>query len=369
VLSSTAAFGRTKDPVPSYLKEYDGLWQSDPHKAALAWFNNAKFGLFMHYGLYSILGRGEWVQFREKIPVLEYEKLTARFTAKAFDADFITDLALEAGMKYVNLTSKHHEGFCLFDTGHGNWNSVAVAGRDLCGELAEQCHKKGLGCFFYYSLLADWHNPYFYPRKFNPIARPDYKTKPAQYKFEKDEDFQKYLDDAVGHIRTLLTNYGSVAGIWIDPLMGYYGRPGLFPMADIYAGIRARQPQCLISAKQGITGTEDFASPEPSGRSLTDTIRKRYGDAAAEIAAKAWAANKAKHNEICDSLPPDVWGYIKVDDGKHKSADQVMAMLETANDMDANLLLNTGPLPDGSIHPEDVTTLREVGKRLRNRRG
>ena len=366
VLSPTASSGGEKPPAPSYLKGYEDLWQADPRKAALAWFKDAKFGLFMHYGLYSLLGRHEWVQFREKIPVPEYEELTKQFTAKAFDADFITDLALEAGMKYVNLTSKHHEGFCLFDTGKGNWNSMAVAGRDLCGELAEQCQKKGLGCFFYYSLLADWHHPYFYPRKFNVIARPDYEIEPAQYQFAKDEDFQKYLDEAIGHINTLLTRYGSVAGIWLDPLMGYYGRPDLFPMTEIYAGIRALQPQCLISAKQGITGTEDFAAPERSGNSLTDTIRKRYGDTAADISAKAWAANKDKHNEICDTLQPNGWGYIKEDDGKHKTADQVMVMLQMANVRDANLLLNTGPLPDGSIHPEDVHTLKEVGKLLKS---
>lgn len=365
-LTSRRALGENPPPVPSYLGDYADLWTSDPHAAALAWFRDAKFGLFMHYGLYSLLGRHEWVLYKEKIPLPEYEKLTGQFNAKDFDADFITDLAAEAGMKYVNLTSKHHEGFCLFDTGKGTWNSVAVAKRDLCGELAEQCRKKGLGCFFYYSLLADWHHPYFYPRKFNTIARPDYETEPEAYKFEKDEDFQIYLDDALGHIDTLLTNYGPIAGIWIDPLMGYYGRPDLFPMADIYARIRAKQPQCLISAKQGITGTEDFAAPERSGKSLTDTIRKRYGDAAAVIAEKAWAANKDKHNEICDTLQPHGWGYMKEDDGKHKSPDEVVAMLETANGLNANLLLNTGPLPDGAIHPEDVRTLRAVGEHLLN---
>ena len=364
LLSNTAG-AETTQPVPAYLAGYKDLWQSDPHAAALAWFKDAKFGLFMHYGLYSILGRHEWVQYKEKIPLPEYEKLTTQFTAKNFDADFITDMAAEAGMKYVNLTSKHHEGFCLFDTGKATWNSMAVAGRDLCAELAEQCQKKGLGCFFYYSLLADWHHPYFYPRKFNTIARPAYESEPSAYKFEKDEDFQIYLDEALGHIDTLLTNYGPIAGIWIDPLMGYYGRPDLFPMADIYARIRAKQPQCLISAKQGITGTEDFAAPERSGHSLTDTIRKRYGDNAAAIAEKAWASNKDKHNEICDTLQPHGWGYIKADDGKHKTPDQVMEMLEKANSLNANLLLNTGPLPDGSIHAEDVATLKAVGERLR----
>ena len=351
--------------VPAYLQDHASLYATDPHAAALEWFGKAKFGLFMHFGLYSLLGRHEWVMFREKIPVPEYEKLADRFRPDKFDADFITDLALDAGMKYVNLTSKHHDGFCLFDAGKGRWNSVAVAGRDLCAELAEHCQKKGLGCFFYYSLLADWHHPYFYPRKYNPIARPDYAEEPEQYKFENDEDFQKYLDDALGHIRTLLTSYGPISGIWIDPLVGYYGRPDLFPMKNVYAMIRELQPQCLISAKQGITGTEDFAAPERSGHSLEATIRKRYGDKAGDIAAVAWASNKDKHNEICDTLQPRGWGYIEKDDGNHKSPDQVMDMLANASKLNCNLLLNTGPLPDGSIHHEDVATLRKVGARLK----
>ncbi len=367
-LQAGLAAGQSNIAIPAYLNEFKERYVSDPHGAALAWFKEAKFGLFMHYGLYSILGRHEWVLFREKIPLKEYEKLTEQFRPDKFDADFITDLALEAGMRYVNLTSKHHDGFCLFDTGTGAWNSMAVAKRDLCAELAEQCQKKGLGCFFYYSLLADWHHSYFYPRKFNAIARPDYKEEPEAYKFEKDEDFQRYLEEAKGHLRILLRNYGPIAGIWLDPLMGYYGRPDLFPMDAIYAMIRELQPQCLISAKQGITGTEDFAAPERSGNSLAETIRKRYGDKAGDIAAQAWAMNKDKHNEICDTLQPKGWGYIKADDGKHKTASEVMEMLKKAGERRANLLLNTGPLPDGSIHPEDIKTLKEVGDYFKNRR-
>ena len=359
------AFAGQAGAVPNYLKDYAALYTTDPHAAALKWFGDAKFGLFLHYGLYSILGRHEWVMFREQIPIPEYEKLTKQYNPKNFDADFITDMALDAGMKYVNLTSKHHDGFCLFDPGKGDWNSAAVAKRDLCGELAEQCQKKGLGCFFYYSLLTDWHHPYFYPRRFNYIARPDYKTEPAEYKFEKDEDFQKYLDDALGHIRTLLTSYGPVSGIWFDPLMGYYGRPDLFPISDVYAMIRKQQPHCLISAKQGITGTEDFAAPERSGHSLDDRIRQRYGDKAGGIAAHAWDSNKSKHNEICDTLQPRGWGYIAKDDGNHKQPDHVIEMLGAAFGMNCNLLLNAGPLPDGAIHSEDVATLKEVGRRIR----
>jgi len=351
--------------VPSYLKGYENLYAKDPHKAALAWFKDARFGLFMHYGLYSTLGRGEWVQFRAKIPVPEYEKLTERFNPEKFDADFITDLALEAGMKYVNLTSKHHDGFCLFDSSNDNWNSMAVAKRDLCGELAEQCRKKGLGCFFYYSLPMDWHHPYALSREYGQYYRPDYAVKPEQYKFEKIEDFQNYLNDAKGHIRTLLNNYGPVAGIWFDTCTGYYMQSDLFPLEEIYAMIRKIQPQCLISFKQGCTGTEDFAAPERSGHSMANTIRKKYGDKPGDLAAHAWEQNKSKHNEICDTLQPGGWAYSIKDDGKHKTPDQVMEILQTANGKNCNLLLNTGPLPDGSIHSEDIATLKEVGKRLR----
>ncbi|MFC1766470.1 alpha-L-fucosidase [Planctomycetota bacterium] len=351
--------------VPSYLKGYEDLYAQDPHKAALAWFRDARFGLFMHYGLYSILGQGEWVLYRSNIPIPEYERLTEQFNPNEFDADFITDLALEAGMKYINLTSKHHDGFCLFNSANDNWNSVAVAKRDLCRELATQCQKKGLGCFFYYSLPMDWHHPYSLSREFGQYYRPDYAVKPDQFKFEKVEDLQKYLDDARGHLRTLLSDYGPVAGLWFDTCTSYYMQPDLFPLKEIYAMVRKIQPNCLISFKQGCTGTEDFAAPERKGRSMATRLRNKYGDRAGDLAAHAWEQNKDKYNEICDTLQPGGWGYREGDDGKHRSPDEVIEMLKAAGDQNSNLLLNTGPLPDGSIHSEDITTLKEVGKRLR----
>ena len=115
--------------VPSYLKGYEGLYGKDPRSAALKWFRDARFGLFLHYGLYSLLGRAEWVQYHEKIPVSEYEKLKYKFTARKFDADFIADLALAAEMKYVNITTRHHDGFCLFDTKTTDFNSVESAAK------------------------------------------------------------------------------------------------------------------------------------------------------------------------------------------------------------------------------------------------
>ncbi len=362
---AAAAPAQTK--VPSYLVGYEKRYSEAPRKAAQAWFADAKFGLFMHYGLYSLLGRGEWVMFHEKIHVAEYEKLKPQFTAKNFDADKITDLALDAGMKYINLTARHHDGFCLFETATQDYHSVASpAKRDLIGELTDQCAKKGLGMFAYYSYGADWRHPYFYPNEYCRMARPHYSEPEARYKWEKPEDFQHYLDYAHTQIRELLTNYRPLAGIWFDPIMPYYAKPEWFPIDETYAMVRKLQPQVLISYKQGANGTEDFAAPERSGASLADRVAKQgYGPESVAIARKAWGSNQSKHNEICDTMQPHVWGYQAADDGKHDTPEVVVEKLAAAARQNCNLLLNTGPLPDGSIHAGDAATLRAVGKRIR----
>jgi len=352
--------------TPTYLTDHADLYQRDPRAAARAWFAEARWGLFMHYGLYSLLGRHEWVMFREAIPVSEYEKLQDNFTAEAFDADFITDLACEAEMRYITITTRHHDSFCLFDSAASDYTSAkSPAGRDLIGELAKACTDKKLGLFLYYSYALDWRHPYFYPRSIFRIARPDYPEAEPSYLWRRDEDFRHYIDFVHSQIRELLTNYGPIAGMWFDPIMGYYARPDLFPIEETYAMIRELQPQTLIAFKQGANGDEDFASPERHGHSLADRVREQIGEPQAAVAAAAWEGNKDQHNEICDTLQPGAWGYTAADDGQHIDPDTVQERLAAAVDQDCNLLMNTGPLPDGSIHPEDVATLREVGCRLR----
>ena len=135
-------------------------------------------------------------------------------------------------------------------------------------------------------------------------------------------------------------------------------------MRQGYAGF-CRSFTDSISFKQGATGDEDFASPERSGHSLADRVREQIGPAQAAVAQRAWEGNRRQHNEICDTLQPSAWGYTAADDGQHHTADEVMGMLADAHGQNCNLLLNTGPLPDGAIHPEDVQTLREVGRRIR----
>lgn len=348
--------------VPGYLKGYDSIFSLDPRKAAIDWFKDAKFGLFMHYGLYSLLGRGEWVMLTETIPVAEYAKLFDQFTADKFDADLICNMAVDAGMKYVNITSKHHDGFCLFNTKATDFNSVkAPSKRDLVYDLANACAKRDLGFFLYYSYAADWKHPYFYPREKGwSCARPDYKALESTYLFKEDADFRRYVDFVHVQLEELLSQYGPIAGIWFDPIMGYYKRPDLFPIEETYHLIRSKQPQCLISFKQGANGSEDFVAPERHVHGHTQ---------GGHIGSKIWQLNKDKPKEICDTLQPkgipgNSWGYNKYADGKHMQADDVMKMLDVAQNMDANLLLNTGPLPDGDIDPIDVKTLREVGKRI-----
>jgi alpha-L-fucosidase len=162
----------------------------------------------------------------------------------------------------------------------------------------------------------------------------------------------------------LLTNYGAIAGIWFDPIMGFYARPDLFPIQETYELVRSLQSQVLISFKQGANGTEDFAAPERSGHSLVDRVRK-MAPKWAHVAEKAWESNKTKHNEICDTLQPRVWGYKKADADKLRKTDQIVQMLRNAWTSNCNLLLNTGPLPSGAINPPEAATFRDVGRQLR----
>lgn len=348
--------------VPSFLKDYADLYAEDPREATRQWFTQAKYGLFMHFGVYSLLERGEWVMFNEAITLDEYSKLKDQFTAEKFDADFITDLVLDAGMQYVTITARHHDSFCLFDTAETDFNSVsAPCGRDLIAELADACGKKSLGLFLYYSYGLDWRHPYYLPREAGvPTARPANFN--PDYKYQDEADFRHYIDFTHAQIRELLTNYGPVAGLWFDPIMPVYHRPDMFPVEETYALVRSLQPQTLIVFKQGVTGTEDFASPERTARSLAHRLDDPENAAFAE---RAWQANKDKHNEVCATLTPHGWGYNASLSGQHHDADAVMAMLADARARNSNLLLNTGPLPDGSIDAEDAAILHEVGRRLR----
>jgi len=342
--------------IPAYLKNYQKEFKEDPRKANLQWFQHAQYGMFIHYGLYSLLEKGEWVQLFDTIPVAKYAQLQNRFTAEKFDADAITDIAKSAGMKYITITAKHHDGFCLFKTSATDFNSLkSPAGRDLIKELYDACEKKGLGLFLYYSYAADWKHPYFYSRESGwNNARPAYKVPQPEYKFEKDDDFKIYVDFVHRQLKEMLTQYPNIAGIWFDPVMGYYHRPELFPIDSTYALIRKMSAHALISFKQGANGTEDFMAPERGGSAK---VGQQF-----EVARMVYEKNMGKPREICNTMQAHAWGYKKSDDGHHKSATDILNMRMDAKKLNANLLLNIGPKGDGSFPEEDITALKEAGK-------
>ncbi len=331
--------------VPSYLADYADIYAEDPRAAAEQWFRDAKYGLFLHYGLYSLLGRHEWVQFREKIYVGEYAKLMEDFTAEAFYAEAIADFALDCEMRYINITTRHHDSFCLFETEETDFHSVnAPCGRDLIGELAQACADRGLGLCLYYSHGRDWRHPHAPNNdRWGGSARPDYDPPEPTYAYGDEHDLSIYVEFMFRQIDELLSNYGPIAAIWLDgiavPLSGPYEE---FHCQKLYDFIHEKQPQVLLSYKQGLLGTEDFFAPEHNA-----------------------VPTEGKPGEICTTMAPGSWGYTEARAGEHLGVPEVWERLRDARSHDFNLLLNTGPLPDGSLDPEDTPVLRAIGERLR----
>lgn len=346
--------------VPSHLRGYEGLYPHAPREAATAWFRQAGYGLFIHFGLYSLLGRGEWVQLKERIPVGEYARLKDRFTADGFDADAIARLAVDAGMKYVNITTRHHESFCLFRTEYTDFNSCnSPAKRDLVGELAEACRRHRLGLFLYYSHGRDWKHPHAPNNdQWGGEARPDYSPPEPSYAYGRDHHLSRYVEFLQRQVAELLTQYGSTAGLWLDGIMVPLSDRRQSPcpqspcnrrnapawrVQELYDRVHDRQPHLLVSYKQGLLGTEDFFAPEH----------------------QAVAAVAGKPVEVCTTLCPGSWGYLEAARRRHLTPADVLRQLNAARANQANLLLNTGLMPDGSLDPEDVETLRRVGDLLR----
>ncbi|MFO7947923.1 MAG: alpha-L-fucosidase, partial [Armatimonadota bacterium] len=217
---------------------------------------------------------------------------------------------------------------------------------DLIGELAEACDEYGLGLCLYYSHGRDWRHPHApnndeYPRS----ARPEYDPPEPTYAYGDEHDLSLYVEFMWNQITELLENYAPVAAIWLDGIITpQSGDLEPFEIQKLYDHIHAMQPQVLVSYKQGMLGTEDFFAPEHSPAE----------------------DHRGELMEICTTMCPKSWGYYEDRAGTHMDADEVWEQLEYAGSNNCNLLLNTGPLPDGSIDPEDEPVLREVGSQLRS---
>ncbi len=282
----------------------------------MKWWHDAKFGMFIHFGLYAAHGRHEWAMENEAIPVAEYQKFTAGFDPAPGSPRKWAQLAKAAGMKYMVLTSKHHEGFCNWDTKLTNYNAMQFGPkRDVIREYVEAARAEGLRLGFYYSLM-DWHHPDGARCQTDPAAR------------------RRFVDYTHGLVRELMTNYGKIDILWYDvswPLdaEGWESEK----MNQMVFGL---QPDIIVNNRNRLAG--DFSTPE-------QTIK-------AESGGRAW--------ESCMTLN-DSWGFQRADDN-WKTPRTVIRNLITCGRDGGNYLLNIGPEPDGSIPPESQRILSEVGE-------
>lgn len=353
--------------MPYFLKGYESEYRKSAREAALAWFEDARFGLFIHWGPATMYAKGEWVMYNHNIPLDEYVETARKFTGENFNAQDYVDLAVSAGMKYITFVTKHHDGYAMWDSKASDYDSMDFTPhRDFVKELAEACREAGLGLFFYYSYGLDWYHPYYLPRSMYNPARPKYDVQPSQYKYEKPEDFKHYLNFAKTQIMELCTKYGPIAGLWFDTVGGVYQYPEMFDIQEIYDMIHAIQPHALVVYKTGANGNEDFITGERNMGSLAPLFKNAGLPKSVQDAAdRSWENNKDKPAELNIPIQTMAWGYMESPRQRQKSADEVWDLLEDCANMKANLLLNIAPYPDGRIQEENIKTLEEVGERIR----
>ncbi len=298
-------------------KDYEQQVTSTRDKR-MGWWRDARFGMFIHYGLYSQIGRNEWAMSCENIPIAEYEKLAATFAPKPGAPREWAALAKKAGMKYMVLTTRHHEGFSLWDSKANPYNSVNFGPkRDIVREFVDACREFGLGIGFYSSLM-DWHHPDGWRCAFDTEAR---------------RRFTQYIRDLNTE---LLSNYGKIDILWYDvalPMESWEGWDSL----ELNQHMRSLQPDILINDRSKLP--EDFGTPEEH----------------IKAADRDW--------EACMTFNGLSWGYI---DSKQAapyaySAQRILNMLHTCASGGGNLLLNIGPAPDGSVPADAIDPLMKVG--------
>ncbi|MFP4016997.1 MAG: alpha-L-fucosidase [Halanaerobiales bacterium] len=316
------------------------------------WWQEARFGMFIHWGLYAIPARGEWVRSQEKISVEEYQQYFEEFNPERYDPREWAKAARKGGMKYVVMTAKHHDGFCLFNSELTDYKATNTpAGRDLIKEYVEAFREEGLKVGFYYSLV-DWHHPDYpaYNDSFHPMrGNEDYKEK------EKDKNFSNYIEYLHGQVRELLSNYGKIDVIWFD--FSYDDMTGeKWQATKLVKMVRELQPDIIIDNRLGgdLKAEEpeifagDFASPEqiiPAGGVVDN-----------EGETVPW--------EACITLNNN-WGYAAFDND-YKTPEQVIRALVECVSKGGNLLLNVGPDALGKIPEESLNIISEVGKWLDN---
>lgn len=314
-------------------------------------FQGNKYGMFIHWGLSSVLGDGEWVMNNRNIKVADYTRLLRSFNPVDFDAAKWVATAKNAGMKYIVFITRHHDGFSNWDTKQSDWKITNTPyGKDVLKMLAEECKKQGIKLGLYYSTL-DWYRN-DYPYETGRTGKGTGRTAKSNY--------ASYLQFMKNQLTELLTNYGEVMSIWFD---GHWDQTNPEGDADrtsridwkydeIYSLIHKLQPQCMI-------GNNHHLSPIP-GEDFQMFERDLPGENKSGLSFQK--ASDAVPLETCETIN-GAWGY-NITDRNYKTAQQVVQLLVGAAGRNANLLLNVGPMPNGMIQPEFTDTLAAAGKWL-----
>ena len=315
---------------------------------AREWFENAKFGLFIHWGVYSVLGDGEWVMNNQNISISEYEKLPKFFNPTMYDPEKWVLMAKNAGMKYITITSRHHDGFSMFDSKASDYNIVKKTpyGKDILKMLAKACRKHDIKLFFYYSQL-DWYRDDYFPRgrTGNGIEG------------RGEGEWNDYIDFMKSQLTELLTNYGPIGGIWFDGQWDQHDWDGKrfgkinvdFKLKEVYELIHELQPSALIGSNHHLAPNpgEDFQMFE---KDLPGKGTKDFATSEDDIGNLPL--------EVCETINGS-WGF-NLKDRKHKSEKELIQYLIKAAGYGSNLLLNVGPMPNGEIQDEHIKSLEKL---------
>jgi alpha-L-fucosidase len=315
---------------------------------AREWFQDNKFGMFIHWGASSVLGHGEWVMNQRNIRVPEYSRLINIFNPQNFDAQKWVATAKAAGMKYITFITRHHDGFSNWDTKQSDWKITKTPyGKDAFKQLADECHKQGIKIFCYYSLLDWYRSDYQYETGRN--GKGTGRTQKS--------DWDSYIRFMKAQLTELLTNYGEISGIWFDghwdQLENDTDKKGVsrvnWHYDEIYPLIHKLQPKCLISNNHHLAPIpgEDFQAFE---KDLPGHNTTGFGG----------ASISALPLETCETMN-DSWGF-NITDRNYKSTKQLIQYLVKAAGSNANFLLNVGPMPDGTIQSEFTDTLKAIGQ-------
>lgn len=307
-------------------------------------FAEDHFGIFLHWGLYAMLGQGEWAMTNHDLHYREYEKLAGGFYPARFDAEAWVTAIREAGARYICFTTRHHEGFSMFRTAHSPYNIVDATpfGRDVLRELTDACHRQGIRIHYYYSLIDWW-------REDAPRGRTGLGTGRPEEKVDADA----YFDFMKAQLTELLTNYGEVGAIWFDGVWDQDNNPEFdWRLDELYGVIHALQPACLIVNNHHLVPFE--------GEDVQAFERDLPGENTAGLSGQAVSRLPL---ETCQTMN-GMWGY-KIVDRNYKSAETLIRYLAGAAGRGANLLLNIGPQPDGELPAAARERLAAMGAWLR----